>query len=86
MSRPARDQTERKTIPSYYNLFNQFSPQPRWFPLDAKRAAERKLSRLRRCRGEEASSAEINEAVATGKVDFNRVCQPPHFLNELGAS
>jgi len=46
VSRPARDQTERKTIPSYYNLFNQFSPQPRRFPLDAKRTAERKLSRL----------------------------------------
>jgi hypothetical protein len=37
VSSPPSDQIERKTIPSYHNLFNQ----PRRFPLGAKRATER---------------------------------------------
>jgi hypothetical protein len=40
--------TPSSRSPNYCRLFNQFSPQARRFPLDVKRAAERKLTRLRR--------------------------------------
>ena len=91
MSRPAGDQIERKTIPSYYNSFNQFAPQPRRFPLDAKRAAE--LFNLVRDRWfvalkerEPPLPAEIERRIAKYRASFDKRADedlPIETLHEL---
>src|ERR1700746_1721181 len=46
--RRACNQIERKTIPNYCKLFNEFSRYALQLTRDAERAGERKLTRLRR--------------------------------------
>jgi len=46
VTKRARNQIERKTIPNYYKLFNEFSPYALRLTFDAQRADECKLARL----------------------------------------
>jgi hypothetical protein len=74
VSRRACNQIELKTIPNYCKLFNEFLPLGPPLTLDAERAGERKLTRLRsmRCQFTEYS------------LDFRRVS--PGATPEIGAA